>query len=108
MDTMMNVQFMVAPGPVVHMQNKPSCFGLESQLGFGKGMVAAASVALGGHRGNGFASGRGKRSVALVEELALDEAIQQKQRRMIKNRESKLTTELLAEESTQSNCLASC
>lgn len=82
-DSMMNVQF-----PVVHMQNDPVGFGLESPLGFGNGMVAVASAALGGHVGNGSTSGRGKRRAAPVEETALDKATQQKQRRMIKNRES--------------------
>lgn len=88
-DPMMNVQFPVAPGPVVHMQNGPGAFGgLESQLGFGNGMVASASAVIGGQVGNGSTSARGKRRAAPVEEVALDKATQQKQRRMIKNRES--------------------
>lgn len=83
-DALMGVSFPAAPGPVVHMQNGPGGFGTEAQLGFGNGMVAAAA-AVGGGRGGG---GRGKRRGAPVEEIVLDKATQQKQRRMIKNRES--------------------
>ncbi|KAL6501251.1 hypothetical protein OROHE_024898 [Orobanche hederae] len=59
--------------PAVCVQNG---FGLE----FGNGMGAAVSRGAGG-------GGRGKRRAA-VEEVPLDKATQQKQRRMIKNRES--------------------
>lgn len=78
--------------PVVHMQNAPGAFGMESQLGFGNGMVptGAAGQIRGGAGGSGGASGsgRGKRRAPPVEDVALDKATQQKQRRMIKNRES--------------------
>ncbi|KAL6514676.1 hypothetical protein OROGR_020255 [Orobanche gracilis] len=59
--------------PAVCVQNG---FGVE----FGNGMGAAVSRGAGG-------GGRGKRRAA-VEEVPLDKATQQKQRRMIKNRES--------------------
>ncbi|CAH9082062.1 unnamed protein product [Cuscuta europaea] len=63
--------------PVV-MQNGPCGFGVEPpHLGFGNGVMAMGV--------NGGA--RGKRR-ATVEEIPLDKATQQKQRRMIKNRES--------------------
>ncbi|CAH9130684.1 unnamed protein product [Cuscuta epithymum] len=63
--------------PVV-MQNGPGGFGVEPpHLGFGNGVMAMGV--------NGGA--RGKRR-ATVEEIPLDKATQQKQRRMIKNRES--------------------
>ncbi|KAL3515585.1 hypothetical protein ACH5RR_022487 [Cinchona calisaya] len=68
--------------PVVHMQNGQGAFGMESQLGFGNGMMVAAAA------GGGGGSGRGKRRAPPLEEVALDKATQQKQRRMIKNRES--------------------
>ncbi|KAL2537083.1 G-box-binding factor 4 [Forsythia ovata] len=63
--------------PAVCMQNGSTAggFGVE----FGNGMVAV------GRSGGG--SGRGKRRAA-VQEVFLDKATQQKQRRMIKNRES--------------------
>lgn len=94
MEPMMNVaapgvQFPAAPVPLVHMQNGPAGFGMEAQLGFGNGMVpapAAGSIRAGS--GSGTGSGRGKRRAPPVEEVALDKATQQKQRRMIKNRES--------------------
>lgn len=94
MEPMMNVaapgvQFPAAPVPLVHMQNGPGGFGMEAQLGFGNGMVpapAAGSIRAGS--GSGTGSGRGKRRAPPVEEVALDKATQQKQRRMIKNRES--------------------
>lgn len=68
-DNMGNCQFPMA------MQNGPL-------MGFGNGVVAIA----GSGSGSG-GSGRGKRR-STVEELPLDKATQQKQRRMIKNRES--------------------
>ncbi|XP_006351829.1 ABSCISIC ACID-INSENSITIVE 5-like protein 5 [Solanum tuberosum] len=66
-----NCQFPVA------MQNGPGGYGMEPQphMGFGNGVVAITG------------SGRGKRR-STVEELPADRATQQKQRRMIKNRES--------------------
>ncbi|XP_055816208.1 bZIP transcription factor 12-like [Solanum dulcamara] len=70
-----NCQFPVA------MQNGPGVYGMEPQphMGFGNGVVAIT--------GSGSGSGRGKRR-STVEELPADRATQQKQRRMIKNRES--------------------
>ncbi|TMW99554.1 hypothetical protein EJD97_002375 [Solanum chilense] len=70
-----NCQFPVA------MQNGPGGYGMEPQphMGFGNGVVAIT--------GSGSGSGRGKRR-STVEELPADRATQQKQRRMIKNRES--------------------
>lgn len=74
-DSLVNVENCQFP---VVMQNGPGGFGLESpHLGFGNGVVAMG--------GNGGA--RGKRR-AMAEEIPLDKATQQKQRRMIKNRES--------------------
>ncbi|XP_073024133.1 bZIP transcription factor 12-like [Primulina eburnea] len=63
--------------PVVCVQNGMGAggFGME----FGNGVAAVG--------GGGGGSGRGKRR-ATVEEASLDKATQQKQRRMIKNRES--------------------
>ncbi|XP_073269421.1 bZIP transcription factor 12-like [Primulina huaijiensis] len=65
--------------PVVCVQNGMGAggFGME----FGNGVAAV------GGGGGGGGSGRGKRR-ATVEEASLDKATQQKQRRMIKNRES--------------------
>lgn len=66
----------------VGMQNgPPGGYGMEPQphMGFGNGVVAIT--------GSGSGSGRGKRR-STVEELPADRATQQKQRRMIKNRES--------------------
>ncbi|XP_027163718.1 bZIP transcription factor 12-like [Coffea eugenioides] len=78
--------------PVVHMQNAPGGFGMESQLGFGNRMVPAGAAGQirggAGGTGGGSGSGRGKRRAPAVEDVALDKATQQKQRRMIKNRES--------------------
>ncbi|CAI9103939.1 OLC1v1002536C2 [Oldenlandia corymbosa var. corymbosa] len=91
MDTMMNaavpVQFPAAPGPLVHMQNGQGGFGMETHMGFANGMVPAP-VAGSVRPGSGGGGGRGKRRVPPVEDVALDKATQQKQRRMIKNRES--------------------
>lgn len=93
MEAMMNaaaagVQF----PPMVHMQNAPGGFGLESQLGFGSrmGPAGAAGQIRGGAGASASASGsgRGKRRAPPVEDVVLDKASQQKQRRMIKNRES--------------------
>lgn len=74
-DNMMGTQFPVA------MQNGPGGYGMETQshMGFGNGALAIT--------GSGSGSGRGKRR-STVEELPADRATQQKQRRMIKNRES--------------------
>lgn len=75
METMMNsAQFQT----VMHMQNGPP-------LGFGNGMLAVG-VGSGCASGGGGVGGRGKRRA--VEEAPLDKTTQQKQRRMIKNRES--------------------
>ncbi|XP_057464798.1 bZIP transcription factor 12-like [Actinidia eriantha] len=67
------------------LPNGPGGYGVDS-VGFGDGidggMVAVASAAAGGGGG----VGRGKRRA--VEEPQMDKATQQKQRRMIKNRES--------------------
>ncbi|CAN4110626.1 unnamed protein product [Withania somnifera] len=65
----------------VAMQNGPGGYGMEPlpHIGFGNGVVAIT--------GSGTGSGRGKRR-STVEELPADRATQQKQRRMIKNRES--------------------
>ncbi|MCD9645593.1 hypothetical protein HAX54_034609 [Datura stramonium] len=68
-----NCQFPVA------MQNGPGGYGMEPHMGFGNGVVSIT--------GSGSGSGRGKRR-STVEELPPDKASQQKQRRMIKNRES--------------------
>lgn len=57
-------------------------YGVES-VGFGNG-IEGAIVAVG--NGGGGGGGRGKRRA--VEEVPVDKATQQKQRRMIKNRES--------------------
>lgn len=91
MEAMMNaaaagVQF----PPMVHMQNAPGGFGLESQLGFGSrmGPAGAAGQIRGGAGASASGSGRGKRRAPPVEDVVLDKASQQKQRRMIKNRES--------------------
>lgn len=70
-----NCQFPVA------MQNGPGGFGMEPHMGFGNGVVSITGS------GSGSGSGRGKRR-STVEELPPDRASQQKQRRMIKNRES--------------------
>ncbi|KAL2513709.1 G-box-binding factor 4 [Forsythia ovata] len=59
------------------MQNGPTNGGLGVE--FGNGMVAVG--------GSGGGGGRGKRKAAL-EEVSLDKAMQQKQRRIIKTRES--------------------
>lgn len=77
MVTAANCQFPVA------MQTGPGGFGVEPppHLGFGNGVVT-----IGGNGGSS-GGGRGKRR-ATVEEMPLDKATQQKQRRMIKNRES--------------------
>lgn len=74
-DNIMGTQFPVA------MQNGPGGYGMETQshMGFGNGALAIT--------GSGSGSGRGKRR-STVEELPADRATQQKQRRMIKNRES--------------------
>ncbi|PHT41640.1 hypothetical protein CQW23_20494 [Capsicum baccatum] len=70
-----NCQFAVAM-----QQNGPGGYGMEPppppHMGYANGVVAAIS-----------GSGRGKRR-STVEELPADKATQQKQRRMIKNRES--------------------
>ncbi|KAM3291144.1 G-box-binding factor 4 isoform X1 [Capsicum chacoense] len=70
-----NCQFSVAM-----QQNGPGGYGMEPppppHMGYANGVVAAIS-----------GSGRGKRR-STVEELPADKATQQKQRRMIKNRES--------------------
>ncbi|CAN4108046.1 unnamed protein product [Withania somnifera] len=70
-----NCQFPVA------MQNGPGRYAMEPppHMGFGNGVVAIT--------GSGSGSGRGKRRSS-VEEFPPDRATQQKQRRMIKNRES--------------------
>ncbi|XP_019169707.1 PREDICTED: ABSCISIC ACID-INSENSITIVE 5-like protein 7 [Ipomoea nil] len=71
-----NCQFPVA------MQTGPGGFGVEPpHMGFGNGVVAI------GCNSGSSGGGRGKRR-ATVEEMPLDKATQQKQRRMIKNRES--------------------
>nr|GMD04839.1 ABSCISIC ACID-INSENSITIVE 5-like protein 7 [Ipomoea batatas]GME16177.1 ABSCISIC ACID-INSENSITIVE 5-like protein 7 [Ipomoea batatas] len=76
MVTAANCQFPVA------MQTGPGGFGVEPpHMGFGNGVVAI------GGNGSSSGGGRGKRR-ATVEEIPLDKATQQKQRRMIKNRES--------------------
>ncbi|KAL3538588.1 hypothetical protein ACH5RR_001954 [Cinchona calisaya] len=82
------VQFPAAPVPVIPMQNGQGGYGMESQLGFGNGMVVAAPAAAVESTRGGGGSGRGKRRAPPVTEVALDKATQQKQRRMIKNRES--------------------
>ncbi|KAK4378629.1 hypothetical protein RND71_000491 [Anisodus tanguticus] len=72
-DNMGNCQFPVG------MQNGPAGgYGMEPHMGFGGNRVVAIT---------GSGSGRGKRR-STVEELPVDKATQQKQRRMIKNRES--------------------
>ncbi|KAL3651572.1 hypothetical protein CASFOL_004574 [Castilleja foliolosa] len=75
---MENVMMNPATAAAVHFAPSAVCvhngFGVE----FGNGMAAVSG---------GVGGGRGKRRVA-VEEVPLDKATQQKQRRMIKNRES--------------------
>lgn len=77
-DNMMGTRNCQFPGA---MQNGPAGYGMEPppHMGFGNGVVAIT--------GSGSGSGRGKRR-STVEELPADRATQQKQRRMIKNRES--------------------
>ncbi|XP_060167797.1 bZIP transcription factor 12-like [Lycium barbarum] len=78
-DNPMNCQFPVGmqsngpPGGYGNMEPQP-------HMGYGNGGVVAISA-------TGSGSGRGKRR-STVEELPVDKATQQKQRRMIKNRES--------------------
>lgn len=73
-DSMMN-------GAVMPFQAPAQGFDVESAVGFGNG-IDGRIVAVGGSGGGG----RGKRRA--VEEAPVDKATQQKQRRMIKNRES--------------------
>ncbi|XP_052193339.1 ABSCISIC ACID-INSENSITIVE 5-like protein 7 [Diospyros lotus] len=79
-DPVMNAAQFQAPPPHV---NGPGAYGVDS-VGFGNGIDGrVVAVGAGGSSGGG---GRGKRRA--VEEPPMDKATQQKQRRMIKNRES--------------------
>ncbi|KAI7978854.1 G-box-binding factor 4 [Camellia lanceoleosa] len=79
-DSMMNAAQFQAPPP---LQNETGGYGVDS-VGFGNGIDGRMVAVAGG--GNGGGGGRGKRRT--VEEPPMDKATQQKQRRMIKNRES--------------------
>lgn len=79
-DSMINAAQFQAPPP---LQNETGGYGVDS-VGFGNGIDGRmVAVAVGGNSGGG---GRGKRRT--VEEPPMDKATQQKQRWMIKNRES--------------------
>lgn len=80
LDSIISAPQFQAPG--LNMQSAasaPGSFGIDS-VGFGNGIVAVGAPAAGG------GSARGKRRA--VEQPPVDRATQQKQRRMIKNRES--------------------
>uniref|UniRef100_A0A5B6YRX2 Putative ABSCISIC ACID-INSENSITIVE 5-like protein 5 n=1 Tax=Davidia involucrata TaxID=16924 RepID=A0A5B6YRX2_DAVIN len=85
-DSIVNATQFQAPPHMQSSQNGPGGFGVDS-MGYGNGidgrMVAVAAAS---GSGGSVGVGRGKRRA--VEEPPVDRATQQKQRRMIKNRES--------------------
>ncbi|KAA8545550.1 hypothetical protein F0562_020334 [Nyssa sinensis] len=85
-DSIMNATQFQAPSHMQPSQNGPGGFGVDP-MGYGNGIDGRmVTVAAASGSGGSVGVGRGKRRA--VEEPPVDKATQQKQRRMIKNRES--------------------